>query len=260
MVNIAEMPIKCPVAPLEFAFLADAFFEERGLRDDVEITYVTPLSGAFTRPVAARTLGDMLERRRISVVPDFALASADHAARTITAYDGRSEPYDLLVTVPLHYGAELVQASGLGDASGFLPTDPHTLQSRQHPNVFALGDATDLPTSKAGSVAHFQSEVLGDNVQRVIAGRSPRPDFDGHANCFVETGHGKAMLLDFNYDVEPLPGRFPLPGVGPFTLLEESHVNHWGKRAFRWIYWNLMLRGEDLPIGHRMEQAGKWSA
>ena len=260
VVNIAEMPIKCPVAPLEFAFLADAFFEERGLRSDVEIAYVTPLSGAFTRPVASRALGDMLDRRGISVVADFALASADHAARTITAYDGRTESYDLLVTVPLHYGAEVIRDSGLGDASGFLPTDPHTLQSRHHPHIFALGDATDLPTSKAGSVAHFQSEVLIDNVQRVIAGRSPRPDFDGHANCFIETGHGKAMLLDFNYDVEPLPGRFPLPGVGPFTLLEESHVNHWGKRAFRWIYWNLLLRGEDLLLDHRMVQAGKWSA
>ena len=260
VINIAELPIKCPVAPMEFAFLADAFFQQRGLRPDVEVIYVTPLAGAFTRPVAARTLGDMLAQRNISVVPDFALASADHAAKTITSYDGRSVDYDLLVSVPLHYGAEVIQRSGLGDAGGFLPTDPHTLQSRRHENVFSLGDATDLPTSKAGSVAHFQSEVLIENVQRFIAGRSPLPSFDGHANCFIETGHGKAMLLDFNYAVEPLPGRFPLPGVGPFSLLEESYVNHWGKRAFRWVYWNLLLRGEDLPLDHRMMQAGKWSA
>lgn len=260
VINIAEMPIKCPVAPMEFAFLADAFLQARGLRSAVEIVYVTPLSGAFTRPVAARRLGDMLEQRGISVVPDFALASADTEAKTISAYDGRSLAYDLLVSVPLHYGAEVIQSSGLGDDAGFLPTDPHTLQSRHHENVFSLGDATDLPTSKAGSVAHFQSEVLIENVLRFIAGRSPLPGFDGHANCFIETGHGKAMLIDFNYEVEPLPGRFPLPGVGPFTLLEESHINHWGKRAFRWVYWNLLLRGEDLPLDHRMIRAGKWSA
>ena len=140
-----------------------------------------------------------------------------------------------------------------------MPTNRNTLQTKAHENIFALGDITDLPSSKAGSVAHFQAEVLAENVARYVEGRALLPDFDGHANCFIETGHGKAMLIDFNYETEPLPGKFPLPGVGPFDLLKESSANHWGKLAFRWVYWNLLITGKDLPIEHRMTMAGKWS-
>ena len=259
VVNIVDMPIKCPVAPLEFVFLADAYFTERGMRDQVELVYVTPLDGAFTKPRASAALGDLLERRGIEVVTEFNTESVDGEGRRLLGYDGREVPYDLLVSVPLHYGSRVIERSGLGDDFAFVPTDKHTLQSHAHPEIFALGDATNLPTSKAGSVAHFQADVLCDNVLRFIEGRELHPDFDGHANCFIETGHGKAILIDFNYETEPLPGRFPLPGVGPFTLLEESYVNHWGKLGFKWVYWNLLLRGEDLPIGHKMVMAGKWS-
>lgn len=260
VVNVVEMPIKCPVAPLEFAFLADAFFTERGLRDKVELVYATPLEGAFTKPRASALLGDMLARRNIRLEPDFAASAVDGERGVLKAYDGRELDYDLLVTIPLHNGAEVISASGLGDGMGFVPTDRHTLRSQQFENIFVIGDATDLPSSKAGSVAHFQAEVLTENVLRHIRGRELLPDFDGHANCFIETGFGKAVLIDFNYETEPLPGRFPLPGIGPFTLLEESHVNHWGKLAFRWIYWNLLLKGEELPLDHRMAMAGKRAA
>ncbi len=258
VLNVAEMPIKCPVAPLEFLFLAEAFFTERGLRDKVEIVYATPLEGAFTKPVASAALGDMLSRRGISVVGDFSLAEVDGGKRVIKSYDGREVSYDLLVSIPLHAGAEVITRSGLGDGGGWVPTDKHTLQTRAHPDVFAIGDCTDLPASKAGVVAHFQGDVLIENVIRFIDGRPVKPDFDGHANCFIETGHGKAMLIDFNYDTEPLPGRFPLPGIGPFTLLEESATNHWGKLAFKWTYWNVLLAGAELPLDHPMSIAGKW--
>ncbi|HMV68551.1 MAG TPA: FAD/NAD(P)-binding oxidoreductase [Myxococcota bacterium] len=259
VVHIAEMPIKCPVAPLEFAFLADAWLTERGLRDRFEIAYATPLDGAFTRPRASAALGDLLTRKGIQVVPSFSVSEVDGERRVLRSFDGREEPYDLLVTVPLHGGSAPIVRSGLGDAMGFVPTDRHTLAARDHQGVFVLGDATDVPTSKAGAVAHFQGDVLLTNVLRWIDGREPLPEFDGHANCFIETGHGKAMLIDFNYETEPLPGRFPLPGVGPFTLLEESARNHWGKLSFRWIYWNLLVRGLELPFDHRMQRAGKWS-
>lgn len=259
VLNVAEMPIKCPVAPLEFLFLAESFFTQRGMRDKVEIVYTTPLEGAFTKPKASAAFGDLLGRRGIRVVGDYGLAEVDGGRRVIKAFDGREESYDLLVTIPLHGGAEVVSKSQMGDPSGWFPTDKHTLQSTQHPNVFALGDATDLPSSKAGAVAHFQAEVLLDNVQRYIAGRALEPAFDGHANCFVETGYGKAMLIDFNYTTEPLPGRYPLPGIGPFTLLEESATNHWGKLAFKWVYWNVLLEGKELPLDHRMLMAGKWA-
>jgi sulfide:quinone oxidoreductase len=259
IVDTADMPIKCPVAPLEMAFLLDAHFRERGVRDKVEIVYATPLEAAFTKPKASALLGTMMSDRDIEVVTDFVAGSADGAARKLVAYDGRALDYDLLVTVPLHNGVAAVSSSDLADPGGFVMTDKHTLQSRVRPEVFAIGDATDCPTSKAGAVAHFQAEVLIDNVLRYIDDLPLRPDFDGHANCFVETGHGKALLLDFNYTTEPLPGRFPLPGLGPFTLLEDSAVNHWGKLGFRWIYWNVLLKGGDLPLDHRMAMAGKWS-
>lgn len=259
VVNVADMPIKCPVAPLEFLFLAEAFFTERGIRDKVEIVYATPLASAFTKPRAAAALGGLLDERNIGVLPNFTLSEVDTEAKTLSSYDGRTENYDVLVSVPLHFGSEAIERSEMGDDFGFLPTDKHTLQTKAHPNIFALGDCTDLPTSKAGSVAHFQAEVLIENVLRFISERPLLPEFDGHANCFIETGYGKGMLIDFNYETEPLPGRFPMPGIGPFSLLEESAVNHWGKLGFKWVYWNLLVAGEELPIDHRMLMAGKWA-
>ena len=258
VVNVAEMPIKCPVAPLEFLFLAESFFAQRGMRDKVEIAFATPLEGAFTKPRASAAFGDMLRQRGIDVIGDFSISTVDGARRVIQSFDGRETNYDLLVTIPVHGGAEAIAKSGMGDASGWIPVDKHTLQSATFPNVFALGDATNLPASKAGAVAHFQSEVLFDNVLRFIGNHPLEPSFDGHANCFIETGYGKAMLIDFNYETEPLPGRYPLPGIGPFTLLEESATNHWGKLAFKWIYWNVLLDGKELPLDHRMLMAGKW--
>jgi len=260
VLNVVEMPIKCPVAPLEFLFLAEAYFTKRGMRDKVEIAYTTPLEGAFTKPRASAAFGDMLAQRRIEVLGDFSLANVDGDKRVLSSYDGRETSYDLLVTIPLHGGSEVITKSEMGDAGGWLPVDKHTLQSPTFANVFALGDATNAPASKAGAVAHFQAEVLIQNVLRFVGGRELLPDFDGHANCFIETGYGKAMLIDFNYETEPLPGRFPLPGVGPFTLLEESATNHWGKLAFKWIYWNVLLEGKDLPMDHRMVLAGKRGA
>lgn len=261
-VNPTEMPIKCPVAPMEMVFLLDAFFTERGQRDDVELTYVTPLDGAFTKPVAAAHLGALLASRNIEVVTDFAAAEVQADARggALISHDGRAIDHDLLVATPPHRGAAALDDSPLADELAFVRVHKNTLQSVVHEDVFALGDGTDCPTSKAGSVAHFQAEVLVENVLRHIHGQSVRPDFDGHANCFIETGHDKAILLDFNYATEPLPGDFPLPVLGPFRLLGESHANHWGKLAFRWIYWNLLLPGKGLPLDHRMLMAGKRGA
>ena len=198
--------------------------------------------------------------RGIEVRTQFNAASVDGSRKVLTGMDGQGIEYDLLVTIPIHRGSELIHRSGMGDELDFVPTDPHTLQSKDWESVFVIGDATNLPSSKAGSVAHFQADVLTENVGRWIAGRELDPGFDGHANCFIETGFGRAVLVDFNYDVEPLPGMYPVPGVGPFTLLAESEANHWGKMAFRWIYWNLLLKGVDLSaIGPEMSMAGKWS-
>ena len=258
VINVVDMPIKCPVAPLEFAFLAEWFFTQRGLRDKVKITYVTPLSGAFTKPRASAMLGELLAERGIEVVPDFYTEAVDPERKILRSYDEQEIPFDLLVTVPLHKGDEVIARSGIGDGLNYVPTEKHTLKAKHFDNIFVLGDATDLPTSKAGSVAHFQVEVFVPNFLRYIEGLELLPTFDGHANCYIETGYGKAALIDFNYDVEPLPGMYPLPGVGPFPLLRESRVNHWGKLLFRWIYWHVLLKGRELPLPAQMSLAGKW--
>jgi sulfide:quinone oxidoreductase len=257
VVHIVEMPIKCPVAPLEFALLADAFFAEREMRDAVDITYLTPLDGAFTKPVAARHLGGILADRGIRLETDFVIERIDPERRVLVSMDEREVEFDLLVTVPLNMGADFIARSGLGDELNYVPVDKHTLLSKVHPNIFAVGDANDIPTSKAGSVTHFSVEVFVDNFVDYVHGRPMSRSFDGHANCFIESGHGNAMLIDFNYDTEPLPGKYPLPGVGPFTLLDESHLNHWGKLGFHWAYWHLLLPGRPLPVPTAMSMAGK---
>jgi len=259
VLNIVEMPIKCPVAPLEFLFLADWFFHERGIRDNVELTFATPLPGAFTKPLTSNLLGHMLEKKRINLMPEFMIMEVDPSANVIRSYDEQEVPYDLLVTVPLNMGAEVIGRSGMGDELNFVPVDKHTLQSLKYDNVFLIGDASNAPTSKAGSVAHYMLDVLVENIQRHMQGHSLLPKFDGHANCFIESGFEKGILIDFNYEVEPLPGKFPLPGLGPFSLLKESPANHWGKMMFRWIYWNMLLRGEELPFESQMSMAGKWA-
>jgi sulfide:quinone oxidoreductase len=257
VVHITDMPIKCPVAPLEFTFLAEAYFRQRGIRDQVELVYVTPLSGAFTKPIASAQLGTMLDERKVLVESDFLLEHIDTDAKTLVSYDEREIGFDLLVTVPLNMGADFVARSGLGDELNYVPVDKHTLQSRKYANIFAVGDASDIPASKAGSVAHFSVEIFVDNFGELIEGKPMTGSFDGHANCFIESGDGKGLLIDFNYDTEPLTGKYPLPVVGPFSLLAESHANHLGKLAFRWVYWNLLLPGRPIPLPAHMSMAGK---
>ena len=257
VVNLVDMPIKCPVAPLEFAFLADWYLRERGIRSRTELVYSTPLDGAFTKPIASEHLAGLLTEKEIELVTELNTGEVDGVGGKLTSYDGRELEFDLLVTVPLHGGAAYVERSpDLGDALGFVLTDTHTLQSPVKPNVFALGDATDLPTSKAGSVTHFESEVLAENIARYFAGKELDVGYDGHANCFIETGFHKALLIDFNYETEPLPGRFPTAFGLP--LLRESRLNHLGKLMFQWVYWHALLPGREIPgIGPAMPSAGK---
>ncbi len=256
-VNVVDMPIKCPVAPLEFCFLADWYFRDRGIRDRVELTYVTPLDGAFTKPAASRTLGGLLAEKDVRLVTEFNTGEVDGKAGRLISYDEREVPFDLAVVVPLHGGAAFVERSGgLGDELGFVRVDPGTLQAHAKPNVFALGDATDAPGSKAGSVTHFEGEIVERNVRAFLSGRAPRARFDGHANCFVETGFGRALLIDFNYDTEPLPGRYP--GAVGLPLLKQSRLNHLGKLAFQYVYWHALLPGREIPgIGSAMPTRGK---
>jgi sulfide:quinone oxidoreductase len=258
VVHITEMPIKCPVAPLEFAFLADSYFRNKGMRDKVDITFVTPLGGAFTKPKATKALHYLLEEKGIKEVTDFNIERVDYENNKIIDYADTEVDYDLLVTVPTNMGDEVIERSGMGDDLNFVPTHKGTLQTLEHQNIFAIGDATNLPASKAGSVAHFEAEILTDNIMRYVQGEELKDEFDGHANCFIETGNNKALLIDFNYTHEPVEGTFPFPGVGPLNLLRESCTNHMGKMAFRWIYWNMLIKGVHIPfVSATMSEKGK---
>lgn len=258
VIHITEMPIKCPVAPLEFAFLADSFFKHKQMREKVEITYVTPLSGAFTKPKATEALEHLLDEKNIKIEADFAIEQVDNINKTIIDYGGRTIPFDLLVTVPTNKGDALIERSGMGDDLNYVPAHKATLQSKAYANIFVLGDASNIPASKAGSVAHFEAEILTENILRYIKAEPLKEEFDGHANCFIETGNGKALLIDFNYTHEPVEGTFPFAGLGPLSLLKESRMNHLGKLAFRWIYWNVLLKGTHIPfVSATMSESGK---
>ncbi|HEX8752064.1 MAG TPA: FAD/NAD(P)-binding oxidoreductase, partial [Solirubrobacterales bacterium] len=259
VVNLVDLPIKCPVAPLEFCFLLDWFLRERGVRERTGITYATPLDAAFTKPIAAEHLGGMLERKGIALEAEFATGRVEGADGRLVSWDERELPFDLLVSIPLHGGAPYVARSpGLGDDLGFVPVDIHTLQSKAAPNVFAIGDAASLPTSKAGSATHFEGETLVANVKHLLAGEPLEGSYDGHVNCFIESGFHKALLIDFDYEAEPQPGRYPAPRLGPLPLLRESRLNHLGKLAFQPLYWHMLLPGRDIPgVDPRMAGNGR---
>lgn len=257
VINIADNPIKCPVAPLEFTFYADEFFTRKGMREKVNITYVTPMSGAFTKPKASKFLGSLMEKKNINIVTDFFLGEVDNTNKKILDFGGLEVPFDCLVTIPLHSGDPVISKSGLGDEFGFVKANKNTLQSLSYQNIFVIGDASNLPASKAGSVAHFQADILHKNILSFINNEPLKASYDGHSNCYIETGYGKGILIDFNYETEPLPGLFPLPVLGPFSLLKESRINHYGKLIFKWIYWNILLKGRWLPIPSRMSMKGK---
>jgi sulfide:quinone oxidoreductase len=257
VLNIAEMPIKCPVAPLEFIFMADWYFTVNGVRDHIELELVTPLSGAFTKPVASEALRRLCQQKNIQITPNFEIAQVNVGEKTIESHRGEKVPYDLLISIPPNFGAQVILDNNLGDPMGYIDTDPYTLKARGYENMYVIGDATNVPTSKAGAVAHYESDIVAENLVREIDGQAPKPDFDGHSTCFIVTGYEKASLIDFNYQVEPLPGKYPFPGLGPFTLLDESYFNYWGKMMFKWVYFNMMLKGQELPLEPQMFMAGK---
>ena len=193
LINIVDLPYKCPVAPLEFAFLADEYFTKKGIRDKVKIKYVTPLSGAFTKPRANKMLSGLLEEKNIEIIPDYYIERVDNEHSSIVSYDNRELNFDLLAIVPLNMGSDMIERSGIGDDLNYVPTNKSTLQSEKFENIFVIGDAANLPTSKAGSVAHFASDILFENILSFIENRPLKAHFDGHANCYIETDLERAL-------------------------------------------------------------------
>lgn len=257
VLNIKEMPIKCPVAPLEFLYLADYYFTQRGIRNKVDLLFTTPLTGAFTKPISSKMLGDVMEKKGIHTEAEFDVMEVDSANNIIRGYDGREFDYDLLISIPTNMGSDVIKRSGMGDDLYFVPTDKETLRSEKYENVWVIGDAANLPASKAGSVVHYSAEILIENIMSAIKGRPLTHKFDGHSTCHIVSGFNKSLLIDFSYDNEPLPGLYPFPVVGPFPLLKESWLNYIGKLSFKWIYWNIMLRGIPFPLPPEFSKAGK---
>ena len=234
VIGIAGMPYKCPPAPLEVAFLLEAELRERHLREKTEIHFCSPIGRAFTIESVSEMATPILEQKAIELHTFFNVESIDPVKRVVASLEGEELAYDLLILVPPHRGAQVLIDSGLAPApGGWLPTDRHTLQVGGRPNVFALGDATDLPLSKAGSTAHFEAPVVAERVAALATNREPNAkhaSYEGRVMCFFEIGDGKGTLLRFDYDHPPKP---PTP----------NRLWHLGKIVFNKTYWHTVPKG-----------------
>jgi sulfide:quinone oxidoreductase len=255
---VAELPIKCPVAPIEFVFLADWYFRKKGIRDKIEICLSTPFPRCMPNwPKGSVVLTEAARNKDIILTTDFTLSEVNKEGKYVESYSGIRIEYDLLVIIPTNVGDNVIVDSGLDDGSTFIPTDKHTLKALNHKNIYVIGDATNIPTSKAGSVAHYEAEVITHNLLAEINGKAPEPIYDGHSTCFIVSEKGKSYLVDFNYNTEPLFGKYPLPVIGPFSLLKETRMNWRGKLWFEWLYWNVLLPGKDMFLPPTLVMAGK---
>jgi sulfide:quinone oxidoreductase len=234
VIGIAGMPYKCPPAPLEVAFLVESELRERGLRDRTHIDFCSPIGRAFTIESVSEMATPILEEKGIELHTFCNVESIDPERKVVQTLEGEEFPYDLLILVPPHRGAQFLMDSGLAPApGGWLPTDRHTLQVGGRPNVFALGDATDLPLSKAGSTAHFEAPVVTERIAAAIERREPagkHADYEGKVMCFFEIGDGKGTLLQFDYEHPPQP---PTP----------NRLWHLGKVVFNKTYWHTVPKG-----------------
>jgi sulfide:quinone oxidoreductase len=257
VMNIAELPFKCPVAPIEFVFLADWYLKNRGIRHKSEIELVTPLPMAFTKPKAAAVFTESAREKNIRITTSFELNMVNGRERYIESVQGDKVSYDTLVIVPTTVGDNVIGNSGMDDGIGYVPTHQNTLKALKHDGIYVLGDATNVPTSKAGSVAHYEADVVVFNIMAEIHGVKPEEIYDGHSTCFIVYSKGTSSLIDFNYKIEPLPGQYPMPKLGPFSLLKETKMNWYGKLGFEALYWNVLLAGRHLGAPPTLVMAGK---
>jgi len=233
VITVGGIPYRCPPAPLEFTFLLDEWLAKHDLRSKTEIQYLFPLPRVFPIESVAEAVTPLLEERHIGYTVFFNAETVDTEKQIISSLEGEEIPYDLLVLVPPHRGARVIEDSGLGDEQGWIPTDRNTLEVKGHQGVYALGDATDLPVSKSGSAAHFEAKVVAARILAAIRGEEPKPDeatYDGEVMCFLETGYNKATQLVFNYEHPPRPPR-------------PSRYYHMEKQLFNRAYWHIVPQG-----------------
>lgn len=229
-VGVAGIPYKCPPAPVEFVFMLEERLRRRGIRDRSEITLLSPLNRAFTIESASKVVQPIMQERGIALGTFFNVESVDPSAGVITSIEGEKVESDLMVVVPPHRGQEVIETSGLGDASAWVPTDRNTLQVAGHERIFAIGDATDLPISKSGSTAHFEAPVVASRIASLVRGTAPKTNYGGKVMCFLETGDGRSTILRFDYEHPPAP---PQP----------RRVWHMAKWMFNRLYWDVVPAG-----------------
>jgi sulfide:quinone oxidoreductase len=230
LVGVAGIPYKCPPAPVEFVLMLEEHLRKRGIREKSSVTLLSPLNRAFPVESASKMVQPIMARRGIQLAPFFNVDSVDAAKGVVSSIEGESFEYDLLVLVPPHRGAKVIEDSGLGDESGWIPTDRATLAHVQHDRIFALGDGTNLPISKSGSTAHFEAPVIASRIASLVRGTAPQESYGGRVMCFLEIGDGKATTLRFDYAHPPIP---PDP----------SRLWHWAKWAFNRAYWVTVPQG-----------------
>lgn len=230
---IGGIPYRCPPAPLEFMFLLDDWLGDRGLRSKTELQYLYPLNRVFPIESVAEVATPLLDQRGIKYTTFFNADSVDGAHKIIRSLEGDDVAYDLLVMIPPHRGARVIEESALGDEQGWIPTHRDTLEVKERPHIFALGDATDLPVSKSGAAAHFEAKVIAQRLIAAVRGEVPDPKnamYGGDVMCFLETGHGHATQLVFDYEHPPRPPR-------------PSRFYHAEKQLLNWSYYHLVPSG-----------------
>lgn len=227
--GVASVPYRCPPAPLEYTFMLDEFLRRRGLRDKTEIHYVFPINRPFPIQSVSDFVAPLLEQRGIEVHTFFNTETIDPIGKVVTSLEGEALAYDLLVLAPPHRGQELIHTSNLGDRDDWIPTDHHSLRVKGYEaaNLFAVGDATDLPVSKSGSAAHYEGHIVAETIAAELQHRPVRNEYHGRVACFLETGHGQATFLWFDYEHPPKP---PKP----------RRLWHLEKAALNTFYWQLI--------------------
>jgi sulfide:quinone oxidoreductase len=234
VIGVAGIPYKCPPAPVEFAFLLDDYLRARGIREKTQVKLLSPLNRAFTIEATSKLVQPILAERDIELTGFFNVESVDPISRTVTSMEGETVGYDLLVLVPPHRGQKVIEDSKLGDERGWVPVDKNTLKLTQFENIWAIGDATNIPISKSGSVAHYEANVAAAEIVAAVKGEAPPLHvYDGKVMCFLETGQGRATTISFDYDHPPVS---PTP----------ARRWHWAKALFNKTYWHTVPLGR-LP-------------
>ncbi len=227
VVAIAGTPHKCPPSPNEAAFMLDDFFRKRGLRDKVKIRFLTPYPRPYPAEKISHVVEPLFQEKGIEVTTFFNIDSVEPAQRKIYSLEGESFDYDLLIAVPPHHGADVIINSGIGDEDGYVPTDRGTMRVKDQSGIYAIGDATNIPVSKSGVVAHLQSVVVAHNIVAEMKGSTDLLEYNGRINCPMEVGAHKAIFVSATYASPPVDQ-------------SPSTVKYYMKRSFAKIYWRAL--------------------